>query len=217
MTVIATVLKSGGEYRPEHVQRLHAQFCGLPSVCMSDVNVPSIETLPLRHDWPGWFAKMELFNPDLIQDDILYFDLDTLITGNPEPYLHDDRFRMLSDFYHPEKPASGMMFIPQGEKTHIWEAWTAQPQKWMCECRGDQDVLEAICGSDVARFGDRVKSYKVHVAATGMPGWHARRSLGDGNIPPDTDVLCFHGYPRPWDRNLANAKYFQCNFQMVPE
>lgn len=61
---------------------------------------------------------------------------------------------------------------------------------------GYQDVLEVICGRDVARFGARVKSY---VAAPGMPGWHVRRSLGDGNIPPDTDVLCFHGYPRPWD------------------
>jgi hypothetical protein len=217
VTVIATVLKSGGEYRPEHAQRLHAQFCGFPSVCLSDVNVPGIETLPLRHGWPGWFAKMELFNPDAIHDDVLYFDLDTQIIGSPEPYMHDDRLRMLSDFYHPQKPASGMMFIPKIDKTHIWKAWAANPQKWMQECRGDQDVLEAICGRDVARFGDRVKSYKVHVAATGMPGWHARRSLGDGNIPPDTDVLCFHGYPRPWDRNLANAKYFQCNSQMVPE
>lgn len=199
MTVIATVLKSGGEYRPEYVQRLHAQFCGLPSVCLSDVNVPGIETLPLRHDWPGWFAKMELFNPDAIRDDILYFDLDTQIINSPEPYLHDDRLRMLSDFYHPQKPASGMMFIPKNDKTHIWKAWTANTQKWMQECRGDQDVLEAICGRDVARFGASVKSYKVHVAAPGMPGWHARRSLGNGYIPPDTDVLCFHGYPRPWE------------------
>lgn len=199
MTIIATVLKSGGEYHPEHVQRLHAQFYGLPSVCLSDVVVPGVETLPLRNNWPGWFAKMEIFNPDLIQEDILYFDLDTLITGNPEPYLHDDRFRMLSDFYHPEKPASGMMFIPQGEKTFIWKAWAAHPQKWMGEYRGDQDVLEAICGRDVARFSDNVKSYKVHVAAPGMPGWHPRRSQGNGCLPPDTDVLCFHGYPRPWD------------------
>ncbi|ELH8609714.1 hypothetical protein Q8V93_003444 [Enterobacter asburiae] len=217
MAIIATVMKSGGEYCPEHVQRLHAQFHGLASVCLSDVTIPDVKTVPLRHDWPGWFAKMELFNPDLIQDDILYFDLDTLIIGNPEPYLHDDRFRMLSDFYHPEKPASGMMFIPHSKKSRIWDAWMKAPQKWIQKYRGDQDVLQTICGRDVERFGSSVKSYKVHVAALGMPGWHSRRSLGTGRIPLGTDVLCFHGYPRPWDPDVLREKCFQSNTQIVTD
>lgn len=204
MTTIVTVLRSGGEYFPEHVRHLHAQFHGLPSVCLSDVGVQGVSTVPLRHDWPCWFAKMELFHPELIKDDILYFDLDTLLINSPETYLYDDRFRMLSDFYCPERPASGMMFIPHKEKARIWLGWLTDPQKWMRECRGDQDVLEAICGRDVARFGDGVKSYKVHVAAPGMPGWHSRRSQGNGSIPPGTDVLCFHGYPRPWESAILD-------------
>ncbi|KGT94971.1 hypothetical protein NG99_06050 [Erwinia typographi] len=198
MTIIATVLKSGGEYLPTHVQRLHEQFDDLQSVCFSDVPVPGVNTLPLRYGWAGWFSKMELFNPELTMSDILYFDLDTIITGNIVPYLNDDRFRMLSDFYFPQTPASGMMFIPHSAKAPIWQAWIAKPAQWMSMCRGDQDVLAKICGCGVARFGERVKSYKVHVASKGMPGWHRSRSTGNGTIPPGTDVLCFHGNPRPW-------------------
>lgn len=207
MTLIATVLRSGGEYGAAHVQRLHQQFGGLPAVCLSDVPVPNVRTVPLWSYWPGWFAKMALFNPDLIPDDILYFDLDTLITGNIAPYLRDDRFRMLSDFFQPDKPASGMMFIPHSDKAHIWNNWMDDPQKWMLECRGDQDVLEVICGRDVARFGRRIKSYKVHVASAGMPGFTPQYSTGNGELPPDTDVLCFHGNPRPWDERLRQTAF----------
>ncbi|MGV2811729.1 hypothetical protein [Enterobacter cancerogenus] len=205
MTVIATVLRSGGEYRPEHVQRLHAQFNGLPSVCLSDVPVPGVRTIPLVYDWPGWFAKMELFNPALIGRDILYLDIDTLVVNNLANYLHDIEFRMLSDFYYPEKPASGVMFIPHEAKESIWNRWFECPAKWMKEYRGDQDVLRCICGDSVARFGEKVKSYKVHVAGPGMPGYHNVRSQGNGIIPPGTDILCFHGKPRPWNVDLPEA------------
>lgn len=38
--------------------------------------------IPLHHDWPGWWSKIELFRPDLPFDEgerLLYLDLDTLI------------------------------------------------------------------------------------------------------------------------------------------
>lgn len=75
MTIIATVLRSGGEYGPEHVRWLQAQFCKLSSVCFSDVTVPGVNTIRLRFERPGWFSKMELFDPAAIESDILFFDL----------------------------------------------------------------------------------------------------------------------------------------------
>lgn len=207
MTIITTVLKSGGEFTPEHVQRLHGQFGPLPSVCLSDIPVSGVNVLPLCYNWPGWFSKMELFNPALIQDDILYFDLDTLLIQSPEKYLHDNCLRMLSDFYSPQRPASGMMFIPHASKAQIWSRWMAASEAWMRQCHGDQDVLMGICGRHIARFGRQVKSYKVHVATRGMPGYHSRRSRGSGTIPPDTDVLCFHGFPRPWSPELLQTGF----------
>jgi len=45
----------------------------------------SIEAIPLRHasKWPGWWAKMELFDPETFAPGtrILYLDLDTIVCG----------------------------------------------------------------------------------------------------------------------------------------
>ena len=69
---------------------------------LSDVPVDGVETIPLQHDWPGWFAKFELFRPD-IEGDLLYFDIDTVITGDLKQ-LEVGQTTMLSDFYHPQHP-----------------------------------------------------------------------------------------------------------------
>lgn len=199
MTIIATVLKSGGDYRPEHVQELHSQFGDLPSLCFSDCPVAGVKTLPLKYGYRSWFSKMELFRPDAVAEDILYLDLDTWVIKNLDRYLCDTQFRMLSDFYHPQRPASGVMYIPHAFKTQVWQGWSRAPEAFMNLCRGDQEVLEQLCGRHVARFGAEVKSYKVHVARAGMAGFHALRSKGNGLIPQDTDILCFHGSnARPW-------------------
>ena len=48
-------------------------------VCLSDIEIPSITTIPLIGNTPGWWAKIELFRPDLFSGPVLYIDLDTVI------------------------------------------------------------------------------------------------------------------------------------------
>ena len=86
---IVTVLKSRGtfgpsEFQPVHVKALQrqvekwapfAQF-----TCLSDVPVEGVECVPLKRNWPGWWSKLELFDPEL-GGDFLFTDLDTLIVG----------------------------------------------------------------------------------------------------------------------------------------
>jgi alpha-N-acetylglucosamine transferase len=50
-------------------------------VCLSNTDVPC-ERIPLIHDWPGWWSKIELFRPGLFEDWVLYLDLDVLIMQN---------------------------------------------------------------------------------------------------------------------------------------
>ena len=76
--IVASVLRSGGDFEPQHVYKLQ-KMCAkyLPPhefVCLSDIQL-SCETILLRHDWAGWWAKMELFR----LPSALYFDLDTVI------------------------------------------------------------------------------------------------------------------------------------------
>lgn len=180
------VLRSGGEYGPEHVQWLARQVPGL--VCLSDVSVAGVPTVALRHGWPGWWSKLELFS-DAIPGDLLYLDLDTVVIGDLSGF-EVGQTTMLSDFYWPERPASGLMYISEQDKAAVWDGWIADPAGHMAKQRGrggigDQGFI-AECLSP-ARWQDllpgKVVSYKAHCR---------------NGVPEGAEVVCFHGKPRPW-------------------
>lgn len=204
--LIATVLRSGGGYTPAHVQWLHRQLPdGFEAVCFSDCKIPGVRTIPLKYNWPNWWAKLELFRPD-IKDDIFYLDIDTVITGDISELLADEQLTMLSDFYHEQRPASGVMRIPNDVKSDVWKTFIRSPSQHMRQCVvperwGDQGFISTIL--QPARWQDKhagsIISYKAHVATKGMPGHHNKRSFGDGSLPDGAKIVCFHGDPRPWD------------------
>ncbi|HBZ15006.1 hypothetical protein [Candidatus Pantoea floridensis] len=200
--IIAMVLRSGGEYNARHVHWLHRQLPkGYRIVCFSDVNIEGIETIPLQYDWPGWWAKMELFRPD-IPDDIFYLDLDTVITGDITGMLSVHRPMMLKDFYNPQQFGSGLMFIPHEAKARVWSAFLKNPEEHMnhCstpECWGDQGFISREMEGITAWqsvFFDQVVSYKAHVMHSANPK--------PGELPMNTRICCFHGKPRPWDLRI---------------
>lgn len=187
------VLRSGGEYKPRHVQWLANQVPGL--VCLSDIPVPGVDTIPLESDWPAWWSKIELFRPD-IPGDLLYLDLDTVVLGDLEPFEDVGTTTMLSDFYRPDLPASGLMYIAEADKQLVWDAFCADPCGHMRRCRtrrkwGDQGFLSEVLPAQ--RWQDvlpgAVVSFKVDCRS---------------GLPPDAKIVCFHGSPRPWD---ARAKW----------
>lgn len=193
------VLRSGGEYGPEHVQWLAKMVPGLE--CISDVDVPGVPCIPLRHDWPGWWSKLELFRHD-IPGDLSYIDLDTVVLGDIAPIIAaaNGKTTMLSDFYWPEKPASGLMYIAQQDKAQVWGEWMRDPAGHMNApvsrgVIGDQGYLGKILPG-VQRWQDvapgSVVSYKAHCKQ---------------GVPDSATVVCFHGKPRPWD----------CGEEWVPE
>ena len=227
--VIVTVLRSSGEYTPERVQWLHSQLpVDIKKVCLADCEIKGVEVIPLKHDWPGWWAKMELFNPDndLGQEDILYMDLDTVIVEDIAPFCIKREFTMLSDFYDSESSQvnSSLMYIPAEVKKYIWEKWNANPEKYMAECVtpekwGDQGFIGSIL--EAKRWQDElpgmVVSYKQHVRKAKSkhhPFLRYLRSLsrkirnkpykkqpesGTGELPKNARIVCFHGEPRPWE------------------
>lgn len=210
---IVSVLRTGLEYGEEQAHFLHDQ---LPrdAVCLTNLpHIKGIETIQmLDTDHIGWWAKMELFNPQgpLGDQDLFYIDLDTLIVGDISKMMSaakDSRnIVMLSDFYHPQHPASGVMFIPARVKQRIWKAWCINPYWFMVRHRpqgrgGDQGFIAEFAGQ-ITRWDElcpgAVISYKKHVAKRGMPGYSDAVSKGDGTIPAGTIMVAFHGNPRPW-------------------
>lgn len=87
--IIVSVLKQSKDFTTKHAQWLHKQLKGYDSVCLTDaLKIKGVNTAPLLYDWPGWWAKLELFNPlhpVLGNEDILYIDIDSVVVGDITP------------------------------------------------------------------------------------------------------------------------------------
>ncbi len=175
------VLRSGGEFKPEHVQWLAGQVPGL--VCLSDSEVQGVETIKLRYDWPKWWAKLEMFS-DAVDDDLMFYDLDTVVL---RPLKAQSQTTVLQDFFCDDRIGSGLMYIKRSDKAPIWDSWIANPAGHMMRCGnwGDQWFLNGRLGN-AQRWQSiaPVYSYKGHCKE---------------GLPDDAAVVCFHGKPRPWD------------------
>jgi hypothetical protein len=189
---IVSVLRSGGDYMPRHAQALAAQIAEHAWPCklevLTDMDVPGVATIPLRHDWPGWWSKMELF---ALEEDFLYFDLDTVIVGGLEAITAVNRLTVLRDPYwmrrqDPKRIGSGMMFVPAEAQLEVWKQWLRVQN---CHLHGgDQAFLKTLWIDTAARWQDTMPgqtvSYKVDVRGK--------------KIPDGARVVYFHGEPRPW-------------------
>lgn len=191
---ILTVLRSGGEYRLEHVARLRAQCAahapGAEFICLSDVGEPR-----LRHGWPGWWSKIECFG---FMGPVLYMDLDTHVVGDLGPLLEvatARRFTVLRDFNPSSRIMGSGLMAWNGDMGHLLSAFAADPARNMAANRssrywGDQGFIERHAGGFTFwqdMLPGAVVSWKKHCA---------------GGIPPAARVVCFHGKPRPWEVGL---------------
>ncbi len=72
----------------ERLKNMVARNLSVPHrfVCLSNENVPC-ERIPLIHNWPGWWNKIELHRPGLFENRVLYIDLDELILKDLLPFF----------------------------------------------------------------------------------------------------------------------------------
>lgn len=195
---VITVLKSGGDFKPLHVQALQRQVSKwAPDAtfeCLTDVKIDGVETRPLKQKWPGWWSKLELFDPELTGD-FLYMDLDTVIVGPLDDLARVDKLALLRDFYRDGKKLkeglqSSVMFLPEREREVVWDDFTANPALSMMLHRygGDQKLLEMFYLNRAARWQD--------VLPGQFASWKVTCAKG---VPPEARVVVFHGKPRPWE------------------
>lgn len=192
---VLCVLKSGGEYLPEHVLRLRSQVLAHGAadlICLSDVPIDGVTRIPLMHGWPGWWSKMEIFRPDLLElGKIVYMDLDTTVIGNLTPLLEFERLATMRDVYRPRGLQSSVMVIPEEHRPPVWRRWYADPERYMREhsVGGDQIFLEGSWLSLAARIQDWLPGLLVSYKADDV----ARSG------PRDASLIVHHGKPRPWE------------------
>jgi len=230
MLTIACVLKSGGDFDEKYVwslfdnvtnnlkdteyqfvvltdmvsylfnERVKKAHGFIPAVCN---DYGKIITIPLINYWPGWWAKIELFK---LKGPVLYFDLDTYVCGDislaAENLLIEAKndvspsFFMLESFASkrfnsPHKWASGVMAWT-GDWSSIYDDFMPSD---MDEYEWDQRYIVSALGNTIIQpvqdLIPDIVSYKHHCK---------------NGIPEGTQVVCFHGKPRPHD---VGAPYFE--------
>jgi hypothetical protein len=127
-------------------------------ICLTNKNfeIKGIECIPLEHNWPGWWSKIELFRPDLPNTRTLYLDLDLVVIKDLLPFIeYPGELITCSAFGNPQNHKgkrvhgvrrgynSSVMVFDRGEFTEkIYKLFNRAPKRWMKIFRGHQDFLK---------------------------------------------------------------------------
>jgi len=117
-------------------------------VCLTDRTDVEVPTIRLIGNTPSWWAKIELFRPDLFNTPVLYIDLDMIICGTLDEMVNQfigNDFMLLGDSRKSEM-GSGMIYF-EGDHSHLWHTYNSSPiefqKKYSKKPRyGDQAFLE---------------------------------------------------------------------------
>lgn len=187
--VVCVKAKPARYYDHQYVNRLYSMVRRNMTVpftftCFTD-DATGIKcaTRALPEGVNGWWNKLYLFRPGLLNGKVLYLDLDTIIVDSLD-FVKDYRgdFAILRDFYRPDGYGSGVMLWnrPQPE---VWLGWLEAldpelpggDQEWLERSLPDADRLQDL-------FPGKFVSFKDHCT---------------NKIPEGAAAVCFHGEPKP--------------------
>jgi hypothetical protein len=155
-----------------------------------------------RHDFNGWFNKLQLFSPDSnLEGNTLYMDLDVVIMKNIEcfGYIGEDKnFVGMNDF----NPTSGLFnssIMRFNNKYHsvIWEQYLKRRTEFN-NSHGDQEIITTLIKNhkDTISFPDEwTQSYK-WLNRSG-DRYHISKQTYEQD--PNAKICVFHGSPNPHD------------------
>ena len=202
-------IKWGNKYNSDYVNKLFRGILRNTSkeflfTCYTDISEgldKKIQYKPIPFYTGDWYSKIGLYNENLYSPDeqIFYFDLDTVITGNLNELLnYSGDFIILRDFYRPKGYGSGLMSFAPAAVNHMWKNYTygrKAPQ-------GDQGWCEQqYPGADIwqDKYPGKIISYKVHIKDKGIVR-NSYYTKDEGNLETSS-IVCFHGKPNPHEIN----------------
>lgn len=171
-------------------------------------------------EWPGisgpkksWWYKLQLFNRDLFNGTLLYFDLDTVIVREVDWVTKLDPKYLwgIRDFRYLQSPQkqnlnSSMMWFNVPEFAWLWDEFKQQNiESVMRKYHGDQDYIQDKLGVNRYRLLPdwQFQSWRWQCVDGGYDFPRRRhKTPGTGaKIEPSTSVLVFHGRPKPHEVN----------------
>lgn len=175
MLTVACVLSEGPKrhYDRSHVARLERMVAAHMAqpyrfVCLDD------------SPFPGWWAKISLFEPGRFSGRVLYLDLDVTVVGGLDDIADfPSPFAAIKDWERPTVNSSVMAW-DAGHLDGLYDDFSPQV---MNRLAGDQDwISERIPAATFPK--DWCVSYKHQCHYS---------------VPLGARVVVFHGRPKPWD------------------
>lgn len=154
----------------------------------------NIEVRMLPGSLEGWYNKIYLFKEGLLNDLVIYFDLDTIIVDNIEKLTtYKGNLALLNDFNN-DTLATGLMIWKAEKNYQIWEKY--EKMNYPKYFNGDGQFFNDNYEADkINSFFKGIYSFKNHC-------------LND--IPKDARIICFHGKPKNHEvRNHEIYKYWR--------
>jgi hypothetical protein len=170
----------------------------------------------ILEDWPGiagpkksWWHKLQVFNPEHHEGNLLYFDLDTVVVRDVSwiTQLDPNYLWGIRDFRHLQNPKintlnSSVMWWNVKQFGWVWDKFKNNDiAKLSRQYPGDQDYLYATLGHNRVRYFDdaQLKSWRWQCFDGGYDfQYRKHRAPGQGTlIDGNTSVLVFHGNPKP--------------------
>lgn len=208
MLTVACVWKVGpGHPGPDYAEKLAravARHLDTPHrfVCLTDHDgeIEGAEVIPLRHDWPGFWSKIELFRPGLFTGPVLYLDLDTIVCGSldaiaatPDPVVAS------WDLQHGWLNSSVLLW--RVDLPCVYEAMCADPKAVMARYEsgdlwGDQGLLQHTLSREGIPW---VWLQEAHPAAV---WWHPN-AFRQQPAPAEVGLSLWYGHPKPHEVRSA--------------
>jgi hypothetical protein len=161
--------------------------------------VTGLTMLP-PNDEPGWWGKLQMFNPAVTEGRCLYLDLDNVIGGPLDALLalRPDPLIMADDRMFPGTPNGSVMLFDADRLRFLWDEFTANP----AAIRAEFSESHWPMASDQAFIADRVRKagYQIPFFQDLLPPGYllmSQAELERGADWSQTRLVCGQSLPKP--------------------
>lgn len=188
----------------KHINQPFTMYCLTNDM---EADIPA-EKIKLKHNWPGWFSKIESFRSDLPEGKTLFLDLDSYLLRDLSPVLGYDDDLVLMENPRKSKPKkrgekerifkynTGMFLLNSKKYCWIYERFKKDADYLINYYRGVDDIVGLFLPDNISTFPQR---------------WVQRlRHLKKKNIPLGNETILMAG-----DNNFRDLSNFKQIKQMA--